>query len=895
MASDKNQALIDALTSSWVWTPGWYDSASTPSSPDANTAGRLVRFTRSFHLPPATNSGTAATSTSLNDTPVFGTEPPTASAVLHFSADTRYKLFVNGARVAIGPARSSPWIWYYDTLDIGPYLRPGENEVVFVVLRYFATVRGAMPFARTPFPGLTVVGKISERVAPKSLGPALSPVGYGIRTTNGELAPWRLRPRAIAVPEETPVAIDIVRKCDSSISVSDWTSYLAGKSTLVLAAGSEHTLEIQADVHSTAFLHWSFRAVQHDGQVAQTATARVHLKVMYSEGYENEPRNYPFFRSKSDRLDAEHGYLIGPFDEATLELPSDGSAVTYEPFWFRTLRIMRLQISVNTALPVQLVSFGATQVNYPMGIKASFKHPTDADSAAMWDVSIRTMRNCMFDGYVDCPFYEQLQYSGDSRSVGLFHYLLSGDDCLMRQAITSFGASVLSEGLTQSRFPSHVPQIIAGFPLYWVMQVCDHHLYFGDTAFARSFLPRIDGVLDFFDQHVDSRGLISGLPSDVWQYVDWVTTWGATNEHPDKGVPTAGRKTNCHTFFSMLYAIVLRQAAGLARDVGRPGHAVEYDTRADALVAAVRSHCYDGHFYTDSTTDASPSDGLIAYSQHCQVFAVLCGACDENDRARLLIESFSADEGRFSKCSYVMQFYALRAFALAGDEAYETFLWPLLFRTECSWLLPLPPVVCAMHISTTSTATWSSKQNSASSSAMSTAETSAIAESSMASQTRSVPMTIPYLNVKITLDEFCPPRAFAAVMVDFFDEIYPISPLVHRPTYENALRNRLYDQDPEFLQLCVAMAAFTVTTFPQRLPRRTMAEYPTVAAVVSRMGLSYSCHHSGEFNNGWSLANEAVLMFRELGLYRAEAYKGLSRAGAIISRRMFWVLYIMQM
>ncbi|CAK7222170.1 hypothetical protein SBRCBS47491_004778 [Sporothrix bragantina] len=205
------------------------------------------------------------------------------------------------------------------------------------------------------------------------------------------------------------------------------------------------------------------------------------------------------------------------------------------------------------------------------------------------------------------------------------------------------------------------------------------------------------------------------------------------------------------------------------------------------------------------------------------------------------------------------------------------------------------------------------------------ATASAVAAASMASRPKSVPMTIPYLNIKITLDEFCPPAAFAAVMVDFFDEIYPIAPLIHRPTYENALKNRLYDQDPEFLQLCVAMAAFTVTTFPQRLPsykwggpeltvahivelasvivrlnrgidkRRTMVEDPTVAAVVSRMGLSYSCHHSGEFNNGWSHANEAVLMFRELGLYRAEAYKGLSRAGAVISRRMFWVLYIMQM
>ncbi|CAK7203086.1 hypothetical protein SEUCBS139899_005815 [Sporothrix eucalyptigena] len=718
MSVNDTQTIIDALTSNWVWTSDWLDSPAT----DVNTAGRIVRFTRSFHLAPVDSVATATNILKDDSSKIPDSigSASVASALLHFSADTRYKLFVNGTRVAVGPARSSPWIWYYDTLDIGPYLRPGENEIVFLVLRYFVTTRGAMPFARTPFPGLTVVGTvhagngpdkvtidlnttspgwtaqvddsirfptgliddgflhISERITPKALDPAVTPVGYGIRTTNGELAPWRLRPRAIAVPEETAVAVDVVRKCSSSVSAADWTAYLSGKSPVTLAAASEHTLEIQATVHSTAFLKWRFRAVGDQSQAS--AASQVHLKIMYSEGYEHEPRNYPFFRSKSDRLDAEHGYLIGPFDEVTLDMPADGCVVAYEPFWFRTLRIMRFQVSVSGPVPVELVSFGATQVNYPMGIKASWNHPTDADSAAMWDVSIRTMRNCMFDGYVDCPFYEQLQYSGDSRSVGLFHYLLSGDDALMRQAITSFAASVLSEGLTQSRFPSHVPQIIAGFPLYWVMQICDHHLYFGDKSFSRSFLPRIDGVLDFFDHHVDSRGLISGLPCDVWQYVDWVTTWGATDEHPDKGVPTAGRKSNCHTFFSMLYAIVLRQAACLAHDVGRPGHAVEYDARADALVAAVQAHCYDGRFFTDSTTDVLSNEGPTAYSQHCQVFAVLCGACDEKDRVRLLTESFSAKEGQFSKCSYVMQFYALRAFALAGDEAYEKFLWPRVWQ-----------------------------------------------------------------------------------------------------------------------------------------------------------------------------------------------------------------------
>lgn len=124
---------------------------------NSNTAGRIVRFIRSFHLP-AVDSVSTATKSSEASSSIAASG--ISSALLHFSADTRYKLFVNGKRVAVGPARSSPWMWYYDTLDIGPYLQAGDNEVVFLVLRYFVTVRGAMPFARTPFPGLTVAGTV---------------------------------------------------------------------------------------------------------------------------------------------------------------------------------------------------------------------------------------------------------------------------------------------------------------------------------------------------------------------------------------------------------------------------------------------------------------------------------------------------------------------------------------------------------------------------------------------------------------------------------------------------------------------------------------------------------------------------------------------------------------
>ncbi|KAE8361468.1 Six-hairpin glycosidase-like protein [Aspergillus caelatus] len=671
MVTSDEQKVINSLQANWIWTPDWVDSSGD------NTTGRIVHFSRELDLP----------------------ESPTR-ALVHFSADTRYKLYVNGVRVAVGPARSSPWIWYYDTLDIAPYLNSGHNVIRFVVVRYFVSSRGAMPFERTTLPGLTVVGSIEtgsnvveldshtgwqaqvdesiqfpmgliddgflhiyERVAPTIHSPSVTPKAYGIKTLNGDLPPWRLRPRGIPMPDQSPIVVNVIRACESYISADEWSSCLSGSGPLTLRERSSHMLELQADTHSTAFLRWAFKGTKSSSQIT--------MKVTYSEGYELEPRSYPYFRKKADRLDATAGHLIGPYDAVTLDIP-DTQTVAYEPFWFRTFHLLRLEIIVGEE-PVRMFPLEATQVNYPLAVKASWTEPGDEYSERIWDVSIRTMRNCMFDGYSDCPFYEQLQYSGDSRAVGLFHYLLSGDDRLMRQAITNFAASVTFEGLTQSRFPSHVPQLIAGFPLYWVVQVCDHHLYFGDTRFARSFLPRIDGVLDFFDLHIDSLGLVSGLPEDVWQYVDWVTTWGATDDYPDKGVPTSGRKSNRHTYFSMLYAYVLQQAARLVRDVGRPGYANEYEARAAALQQAIRAHCYDGCFFTDSTADIADES---SYSQHCQVFAVLSGTARPEDHARLLTESFA--DSRFAKCSYMMRFYALRALSLAGDQVYDSF-WPQLW------------------------------------------------------------------------------------------------------------------------------------------------------------------------------------------------------------------------
>ncbi len=249
------------------------------------------------------------------------------------------------------------------------------------------------------FDSIRLTRQINERISPTTQSPPVVPVAYGIKTLNGELAPWRLRPRPIPMHEQSTVAVSTVRACESTLTAEDWTIGLSQGKAILLPENSSHTLELQADVHSTAFLRWTFEAAK---------PSSVHLKVTYSEGYELDPRAYPFFRTKADRLDATNGHLIGPFDDAHLEV-SASKPLIYEPFWFRTFRLLRLEITVGSE-PVILTGFEATQVNYPLAVKATWDNPGDTDSGAIWDVSIRTLRNCMFDGYSDCPFYEQLQY-----------------------------------------------------------------------------------------------------------------------------------------------------------------------------------------------------------------------------------------------------------------------------------------------------------------------------------------------------------------------------------------------------------------------------------------------------------------------------------------------------
>lgn len=54
---------------------------------------------------------------------------PVVSASLRITADTTYRLYLNGEWVNDGPGRSWPDHYQYDVIDVTPYLKAGENEI----------------------------------------------------------------------------------------------------------------------------------------------------------------------------------------------------------------------------------------------------------------------------------------------------------------------------------------------------------------------------------------------------------------------------------------------------------------------------------------------------------------------------------------------------------------------------------------------------------------------------------------------------------------------------------------------------------------------------------------------------------------------------------------------
>ena len=117
---------------------------------------------------------------------------------------------------------------------------------------------------------------------------------------------------------------------------------------------------------------------------------------------------------------------------------------TYRPLYWRTFRYLELKIKTGDE-PLTLDSFTNTFCGYPYENRATFAC-SDPELEKIWEMGWRTLRLCTNETFFDCPYYEQLQYVGDTRVEALVMLYMGGDHRLVRNALQIFDESARRKG-----------------------------------------------------------------------------------------------------------------------------------------------------------------------------------------------------------------------------------------------------------------------------------------------------------------------------------------------------------------------------------------------------------------------------------------------------------------
>jgi hypothetical protein len=534
-----------------------------------------------------------------------------ARFLVHVSADNRYLLHVNGRRVGAGPARGDVPHWAFESYDLAPHLRAGDNLVAVTVWNFGTLAPMAQMTRRT---GLLVQGNDevasvldTSRAWEAAFDPGHAPnpaalaalrargfyyaAGPGERRDGARYdwewdqpasrsARWgparelgRAHPRTIRegpgwmqspegwLLEPSPLPPMEHRE----VPVGHIVRATGVEATAMAGAFPERPLTIPPRTEVRLLL-------DHGEMVNAYPELRVgggrgtSLRLTYAEAL------YDKDGQKGDRRELAGKDILGVYDEL---LADGGPERTFGPLWWRSWRY--LEIHVRTAgEPLVLRGLKAFFTGFPMEQRACFRSD-DPELERIFEVSFRTMRLAGHETYMDAPYWEQLQYVGDTRIDALLNYSLAGEERLARRALLLFDRSRGAEGITQSRYPTSEAQYIPPYALFFVSMVHDYWTYRDHEAFVRERLPATRAVLDWFLRRLGEDGLLGFLP--YWVHVDTGTALDEATQDEDGGSVAV----------TLQLVETLREAAELEEALGDRGRAARYRARAEASASAVRA------------------------------------------------------------------------------------------------------------------------------------------------------------------------------------------------------------------------------------------------------------------------------------------------------------------
>lgn len=614
------------------------------------------------------------------------------------SADNRFLLFVNGSRIADGPVRGDLAHWRYELFDLAPFLHSGDNVVAAMVWNFGIYAPLGQLSNRSAFlmqgdtPTEAMVNTNSSWQVETESGLSFIP-----RVANGFWFYWAADPgekldahpydwnwmqqntdasshwvAAAAAMRESIYPQTSIANSQYQGSVNPWAlvpdtlpqmefhPVFAGKVVRTNVPTAEDFPEkpvILAPHTSTEILLDRGTMVTAYPTLEVSGGNNSKITLTYTEALYDEQQR------RANRNAVGNRVALGLSDEF---LPDGGDHRKFTPLRFRTWRYLDLNITTGDA-PLTLEGLHANFTAFPFVERAAFSS-NDPELEKIWRICWRSARLDAHDTYMDTPFWEQLQYIDDTRIQALISYTVAGDDRLARQALHAFNDSRVPEGITQSRYPSLLPQFIPNFSLSYIDMLHDYWMYRPDKAILSELVPGTRPILQWFLEKQRPDGFLERLP--YWNAIDSPT--GVKNF---PRIDHDGRSA----LVTLLYVKALQDAADLEDAFGEKYLAVKYRDVASKAANTVYRRCWNPKLALLADTPDQDS-----YSQHANIFGVLTNAIPQLEQAGVMRKLIAAQLGetaaagtKMAMVSYHYQFYLSQAIDKSGlGQSYLDTLGP---------------------------------------------------------------------------------------------------------------------------------------------------------------------------------------------------------------------------
>lgn len=571
-----------------------------------------------------------------------------AAATLFITADSRYRLWVNGQFLARGPARCWPHAQSVDALDVTGWLAAGQNCLAVQVYQpgysHFAYVHRGQA-------GLLAWLEVEGRVALVTdarwrvrRNPEFSPLvqrvsiygsGVEVRDLSREVDwpavdhadhdwaparlvapaggyPWTgLRRREVPQLDEHDQPLTLI-ETRRGPAVSDPDPHLALRGFWPAAAPADLQPEAAGwyalDLPAEQAAGWLFdlgRDYQGQGWAeVEGAQGGETLRISYAEQ----------IRAGQVRLSDPATYCrVRLTDQFGLR----GGAQTAAGFALRGGRYLLFQLIGPAHLRVR---FHARVAEYPR-LPPPPVIAEAPDLAPVLALCAATLQACLSDGFVDSVWRESSQWVGDALPQALSLSVLSDDVRPLRQVLVMAAEGAYPDGVLPSVLPGEVhAYTVVDYNFTWVELLALYHRLTGEADLVDALWPALTRLLERFHQDLGGDGLLHSPPGRRL-FLDWA--------------PVARAEPSA--IYNLRYLLALTTATALAAACGRS--AGPWPARAAALRAACRAAFWDGQAWADDLARTTAS-------QLAAALAVLTGAAAPAEAPALLdaIAARSLDE-----------------------------------------------------------------------------------------------------------------------------------------------------------------------------------------------------------------------------------------------------------